>query len=92
MILSHRAPSNLNTSSYKAIWTHFRSNSVIFIILIFKNYLSELQISGQMAAQPSGRPKVVRRCSKVVGRWEGSRWVPGFAMGSWIHDVFLDSR
>ena len=26
MILSHRAPSSLNMSSYRAIWTHFRPN------------------------------------------------------------------
>ena len=30
MILSHRAPSSLNMSSYGAIWTHFRPNSMIF--------------------------------------------------------------
>ena len=30
MILSHRAPSSLNMSSYRAIWTHFRSNPMIF--------------------------------------------------------------
>ena len=30
MILSHRAPSSLNMSSYRAIWTYFRSNSMIF--------------------------------------------------------------
>ena len=29
MILSHRAPSSINMSSYRAIWTHFRSNSMI---------------------------------------------------------------
>ena len=34
MILSHRAPSSLNMSSYRAIWTHFRPNSMIFINLI----------------------------------------------------------
>ena len=31
MILSHMAPSSLNMSSYRAIWTHFRSNSMILI-------------------------------------------------------------
>ena len=30
MIVSHRAASSLNMSSYGAIWTHFRSNSMIF--------------------------------------------------------------
>ena len=29
MIVSHRAPSSLNMSSYGAIWTHFRPNSMI---------------------------------------------------------------
>ena len=29
MILSHIAPSCLSMSSYRAIWTHFRSNSII---------------------------------------------------------------
>ena len=28
MILSHRAPSSLNMSSYRAIWTHFRHNFI----------------------------------------------------------------
>ena len=31
MILSHRAPSSFNMSSYRAIWTHFRPNSMILI-------------------------------------------------------------
>ena len=30
MILSHRAPSSLNMSSYQTIWTHFRQNFIIF--------------------------------------------------------------
>ena len=30
MILSHRAPSSLNMSSYRAIWTHFRQNFIFF--------------------------------------------------------------
>ena len=30
MILSHRAPSSLNMSSYRAIWTHFRPNIIFF--------------------------------------------------------------
>ena len=30
MIVSHRTPSSLNMSSYGAIWTHFRPNSMIF--------------------------------------------------------------
>ena len=28
MIVSHRAPSSLNMSSYRAIWTHFRQNFI----------------------------------------------------------------
>ena len=57
MILNHMAPSSLNMSSYRAIRTHFRSNSMIFINWIFKNFISKLQISGKMDAQPSGRRK-----------------------------------
>ena len=30
MIVSHRAPSSLNMSSYRAIWTHFRPNFIFF--------------------------------------------------------------
>ena len=37
MILSHRAPSSLNMSSYRAIWTHFRQN---FIFVWPKNVKS----------------------------------------------------
>ena len=29
MIMSHWAPSSFNMSSYRAIWTHFKSNSII---------------------------------------------------------------
>ena len=36
MIGSHRAPSSLNMSSYRTIWTHFRPNSMIFINLILQ--------------------------------------------------------
>ena len=36
MIVSHRAPSSLNMSPYRAIWTHFRPNSMIFIDLILQ--------------------------------------------------------
>ena len=57
MILSHRVPSSLNMSSCRAIWTHFRPNLIILINFIFNNYISELQISRQMDAQPSGRRK-----------------------------------
>ena len=31
MILSHMAPSCLNMSPYRTIWTHFTSNSMIFV-------------------------------------------------------------
>ena len=37
MILSHRAQSSFIMSSYRAIWTHFKSNSVISIDLILQN-------------------------------------------------------
>ena len=32
MILSHMAPSSLNMSSYRAIWTHFRQNSTVYFL------------------------------------------------------------
>ena len=31
MIVSHKAPSSVNMSSYRAIWTHFRQILMIFI-------------------------------------------------------------
>ena len=42
MIVSHRAPSSFNMSSYRAIWTHFTPNSMIFKNLI----LQTLQMAG----------------------------------------------
>ena len=40
-ILSHMAPTCLDMSPYRAIWTHFKSNSMIFMNSIFKNHMSE---------------------------------------------------
>ena len=40
MIVSHRAPSSFSMSSYRVIWTHLRSNSVIFINLILQKLLT----------------------------------------------------
>ena len=57
MIVSHRAPSSLNMSSYRAIWTHFRSNSVIIIDLILQKLLICTSNFRQMDTQPSGRWK-----------------------------------
>ena len=57
MILSHRAPFSVSISSYRAIWTHFRSKSMISGNLIFKNYISELQTSVHLSPQPSGKRK-----------------------------------
>ena len=37
MIVSHRAPSSLNMSSYRAIWTHFKQIFMIFIDLILQS-------------------------------------------------------
>ena len=36
MIVCHRAPSSLNMSPYRAIWTHFRQIFMIFIDLILQ--------------------------------------------------------
>ena len=45
-----RAPSSFNMSSYRAIWTHARSNSMIFINLTFKKlyyiWTSNFQANG----------------------------------------------
>ena len=63
MILSHRAPSSLNMSSYRAIWTHFRSNSIIFEQIeipkfIYLNFqISEKQV---LIRREGIFPKVVR--------------------------------
>ena len=46
MIVSHRAPSSLNMSSYGAIWTHFEPNSIIFfqkILLVLDQALVLVQ-------------------------------------------------
>ena len=42
MILSHRAPSSFNMSAYRAIWTHFRQSSVIFMNLILQTHFKWL--------------------------------------------------
>ena len=36
MIVSHRAPSSLNITPYRPIWTHFRSTFMIFTDLTFQ--------------------------------------------------------
>ena len=38
MILSYRASSNLNMSSYQAMWTHFEANNI--------DFLAKLGVSG----------------------------------------------
>ena len=48
MIVSHRAPSSLNMSSYRAIWTNFKPNSIISEqIKIPKSIHLNFQISGK---------------------------------------------
>ena len=47
MILSHRAPSSLNMSPYRAIWTHFRPNSMTFTkknVLVLDQALAQDQV------------------------------------------------
>ena len=73
MIVSHRDPSSLNMSSYRAIWTHFRSNSMILMNLILQTILSELQFAGIMDAQPSRRRKIW--CQETLGHLsQGTGW------------------
>ena len=74
MIVSYRAPSSLNMSSYRAIWTHFRQNSMIFINLIFKNYLSELQISGYLPNPQEGGRLDAKRHHVIVAKALDGIW------------------
>ena len=62
------------------MWTHFRSNSMIFINLIFKNHISELQISGHLSPQPSGRRKTwcqdtLCHLSHALEIWSSDKWI-----------------
>ena len=51
MILSHMAPSSLNMSPYRAIWTHFRSNSMMFVKHIIPvKYPNSLMVCGSTVA------------------------------------------
>ena len=79
MILSHRAPSSLNMSSYRAIWTHFRSNSMIFEqIEIPKLIYLNFQISGKLVLirRETSFPKVERLgkwCRTVQTKYSGAK-------------------
>ena len=105
IILSHMAPSCLNMSSYRAIWTHFRSKSTT-------NQNPETRIcelpdfrklcAAKMHAEAYRRnlmgPNFHKHLlfqfkvhDKVHNNLD-SRRVPGFMMSSWMHDEFLDSR
>ena len=44
MILSHMAPPCLNRSPHRAIWTHFKSSSVIFITKCLDQVLDLVQL------------------------------------------------
>ena len=58
MILSHIPLTSLNMSSYRAIWTHFRSNSMIFINWILQtifNWTSKLLAYWMLNPQQGGR-------------------------------------
>ena len=72
MILSHRAPSSFNMSSYRAIWTHFRQISMISeqinmhaplaMFLVGRHNLQTPHPSCMLLAQPAactGLPCVV---------------------------------
>ena len=63
MMMSHRAPSCLNMSPYRAIWDHFRAHFMIFeqtkiLTFIYLNF----QISGKLVLirRETIFPKVVR--------------------------------
>ena len=51
MILSHMAPSCFNMSPYRAIWTHFRSNYMMFEP---ENHISELPDFRKISPYSSG--------------------------------------
>ena len=74
MILSHMATPSIDMSSYQAIWIHFRSKLVMFINLRFKNYISELQISGKIDAQPSGRRNPLTPGDIMIHLSQGTGW------------------
>ena len=62
MIVSHRAPSSLNMSSYGAIWTHFRSNFRDFFkknVLVLDQALVQdlVQVLVQDLVQDGGKKK-----------------------------------
>ena len=42
MILSHMAQSCLDMTSYRAIWSHFRSNSIIFMSKMCGSWLNQV--------------------------------------------------
>ena len=55
MILSHRAPSSLNMSSYRPVWTHFNPISILFLKLILQLLASgtcSRQIHHRFATDP----------------------------------------
>ena len=64
---------------------------MVFINIIFKKHISELQIYRQRFLDSRKVPGF------TIGFWihDGfldSWWVLGFTIGSWMHDRFLDSR
>ena len=77
MIVSHMAPSSINMSSYRAIWTHFRSNSPIFEeTQVPKSIYLNFQISGKfvLIRRENIFPKVVRLAKMMQNRIDEIFW------------------
>ena len=68
MIVSHRAPSSLNMTPYRAIWIHFRPSSMIFI------NLNTLQMAGIWDRFTTDSRQVHDRCT-IIRFAIGSRQV-----------------
>ena len=60
MILSQRAPSSFNMGSYRAIWTHFRPNYMIWGQKT-EIHISEFPKSPNLKIPKSGKLVLIRR-------------------------------
>ena len=73
MIVSHRALSSLNMSSYRTIWTHFKPNSMILILKLFGSW----SWTRSWTRQPLDLDLGTGQAGKLVGwiGWVGGGWV-----------------
>ena len=92
MIVSHRAPSSLNMSSYRAIWTHFRQKNHDFHRFNSSNW-KKLLASGTGPRQIHHRfttdpPQIHERCI-IIRLTIGSRWILVPKSWLWVHKIVL---